>query len=443
MKNESQNVTEVETKAKPSIIPTPREDVTGRKPIKLNFHVGKEFYRSFDIPQADARKKAVTVIHMYPTLGEWIGRTAPDGVNPRSHEPECLKSPVAKRIEQTIHEKPEDFFLANRGSTLIADSVEFDDKSGNVEIIINDAENQGLADGATTDAVIAKVQTAYARETLNKKDASYLDVAIPEMLKNGRLHLEVITGIDDRDRLAHLVEGRNTSRQVKGWSIADFRGSFDWIKKVLDEGKFAGRIGYEENSTEDVNILDVLSYLTLFHVEFDGQDEFGSDKAPTVAYSNKGRIASRLDDNNLLKGYKALQPIIQDILTLHDYIYAGFEKAYDAAYKGKSRLGRRRGVESRLLDKPYKLPLTGTESSYVIPSGFIYPILASFRALVSYKGKTHWKRNPFEHWDKFGSKLVAELFDQVDEMGGNPNAIGKHRLIYVALHKAMRLTLAR
>lgn len=435
-------------KERPPVIPSPME-VTAKKPLKMKFHVGKPFIRSFDIPQVDARKKATTVLHLYPLLSEWVGRSMPDNVNPRSHDPECLKSPVAKKIEQTIMEKPEDFYLANRGSTIIAESYEFDPKTGNIELTIADPENQGLADGATTDAVVAKVQTALAREVLEKKDGSYTELVssggkVPETLKNGRIHLEVFIGLDDRTRLANLVEGRNTSRQVRGWSMADFRGEFEFIKDILEakDSPFVGKIGYEENSSQDISILDVLSIITLFHPEFDQKDANGTDKAPVVAYANKGRMDARLADETLKKGYRELSPLVIDILKLHDYVYAGFEKAYDSVFGPKARLGRRPGVESRLMGNPLELPLTGMKSNYVIPSGFVFPVLAALRALVTRRGeKIYWKTDPFEFFDKYGKNFVAELMEQVDNVGGNPNVAGKRKQVYTAIHAKARLDL--
>lgn len=434
---------------KPPLIPEPLH-ATGRKPIRLNFHVGKEFIRALHFPSLDGRKKPTAVYHLYPRLSDWIGRTIPDSVNPRSHDPECLKSPVAKQIEQTILDNPEDFVFANRGATLIADDIHIDTKTGDVVMIISDPENQGLADGATTDAVLAKVQTQLAREVLDNKEASYMQLLdmkggkMPENLKNGRIHLEVIIGLDDRSRIANLVQGRNTSRQVKGWSMADFRGSFEWIKDIVEAEKseFKGKVGYEENSSQDTNVLDVLSLLTLFHPEFDEQEE-GADKAPTVAYANKGRMDARLVDEELKKGYKKLAPIVPDILRLHDYLYVNFETAYNKVFGERSRLGRRQGIQSRLLGQPYELPLTGMKSNYVIPSGFIFPLLASFRALVSYKttDKAHWRVDPFSFFDKYGKKLVGELMEQAEAQGGNPNVAGKRKLVYTALYAKAKLAL--
>lgn len=443
-------------KEKAPLIPAPNTTMTARKPLTLTFHVGKDYLRKFDIPQADSRKHSTTVYHMYPKLSDWIGRATPDGVNPRSHDPECLKSPVAKQIEATITDSPDDFYLANRGCTLIVEDCQFEPKSGNVTLTITDPENQGLADGASSDAVLAKVQTRLARELLQNKDANFnqlldgigsggkSDLKMPDVLSNGRIHLEVFQNIGDRSRIANLVQGRNTSRQVRGWSMSDFKGHFDWIKEVIekDGSQFKGKVGYEENSGQDISVLDIMSELTLFHPEFDLKDDTGKDRAPVIAYSNKGRMDGRLTDETLLAGYKGLSPLIPDIIKLYDYVYANFERSYDQAFAPKARLGRREGVESRLMGEPYELPMTGIKSNYIIPNGYIFPLLAAFRALVSYRaGKVSWKVDPFEFYDKYGKDLVAELIEQVDGQGGNPNIAAKRKLVYTALHNKAKILL--
>ncbi len=429
-------------KARVPVIPSPSSEMTGSKPLSLKFHVGKDYISLFEFKKG---KNTVFLYHLYPLLSEWVGRTIPDGVNPRSHDPKCLQSPVAKQIEHTIVEMPEDFYLANRGITIIADGIEID-KNGNAVLTITDPENQGIADGATTDAVMAKVQTRLAREFLEKNDALYGQLEkTPESLQTGRVHLEVIVGLEDRERIANLIKGRNTSRQVKGWSLADFKGTFDWLKEVLesDNSPVKDRVGYEENSSKDISVLEILSTITLFHPEFDEQEN-EIDRAPTIAYSNKGRINARLEDPKLVEGYQSISPIILDILSLHDHLYSGFERAYDSVFGPKARLGRRDGFESRLLGNPYELSFTKTKSNYVIPMGFIFPLLASFRALIVHKGtKTQWKTNPIEFFDRHGKKLVAELVAQMESQGGNPNVIGKSRDVYVALYKTAQICIAR
>ncbi len=438
---------------KPPLIPTPPA-VTSRKPLRVEFHVGKDFVRRFDIPSPDKRRAATKVIHVYPTLAEWAGRTMPDNVNPRSHDPQCLRSPVARDIERTLLDQPEDFFLANRGSTIIAEAVNFNDKTGNMELLINDPENQGLADGATTDAVIAKVQTALAREVLERKDASFTELLsldnrskIPEALRDARIHLEIFVGMDDRARLANLVQGRNTSRQVKGWSMADFKGQFEWIKEIIEaeDSQFRGKVGYEENAGRDISVLNVLALLTLFHPEFDEKDSTGAAKAPVVAYVSGGRMDARLSDEELLKGYKSLAPVLLDILKLHDHVALNFGVVYEKAFGKKSKLSRRQGVKSYLVgEEKYELPLTGAKADYELPNGYVFPILAAMRALLSKRGtgKVHWRMSPFEFFDKRGKVLVSELMDQVEAAGGVPNEVGKRKLAYTALHASAKVELA-
>jgi hypothetical protein len=148
------------------------------------------------------------------------------------------------------------------------------------------------------------------------------------------------------------VQGRNTSRQVKSWTIADFKGSFDWIKDILDarDSEFRGMIGYEENAAASVNILEVLAILTLFHPMYDSKG-----KAPTIAYSSKGRMDQRLTDENAAPGYRLLAPILKDILRLHDHVYSTFHEKYSEAVPG-GKLGRRGKTENRIFPKSKRTP---------------------------------------------------------------------------------------
>lgn len=407
---------------------------------KIRFYVSKDHYRKFEF---NDNGHSVSIYHAYPLLTDWVGRETPDKVNPRSHDEDCLQSGVADEIETTITEWPKDFILANRGTTLLAKSIQYDPNTGIAEALITDEECHGLADGATTDAVIAKIQGQAANglpfRSLKKEE-------LPPYLKEARLHLEIIVGLDgDRDRIGRLVKGRNTSRQVKSWSMSDFEGRFDWIRDILDRenAPFQGRIGYEENAGKEITILDVLSVLTLFHWEYDGKGGGGGEKrkAPTVAYSSKGRMDNRLKDDTLLVGYKALSPIMEDILRLHDHIYANFESAYEQAFGPKAKLGLRQGIESRKNKTPLTLPLTGVQSNYVVPSGLIFPLLAALRALVEYDGTNiaRWKSSPFDFFTQHGHELIGCLFEQVELLGGNPQTAGKKKAVYTALHNEARL----
>lgn len=400
--------------------------------IRVAFPIDKECIRRFALKDEG---KGIVIYHLYPLLADWQGRKLPDEVNPRSHDDEALKSSLARSIETTLLESPENFFLANRGATILAEELRFDPEKGVVELSMTDPLLQGVADGATTDAVVAKVQRDIQAGTAKRESDG--EAVIANNLRRGRIHLEVIVGLTDKERIDSMVLGRNTSRQVKPWSMSDFRGAFDWMREILEKptSQFAGKVGYEENAGKQITVLDVLSLLTLFHCEYDEKR-----KAPTVAYSSKGRMDARLNDPSLQAGYKALAPLLTEILNLHDRVYADFENAYREARNGKARLGKREGIEA----KTHNLPLTGIEANYVIPSGLVFPLLASLRALVGYDkaGKAYWKSDPVRFFEKYGGELVATLIEHLEMFGGNPNTSGKKKPVYTALHDRARLLLA-
>lgn len=366
-----------------------------------------------------------------------MGKEIPDEVNPRSHDLEMIRSTVARDIRTTIEESPRDFFLANRGATVVAESLRFDPNRSEVEIVIADPELHGLADGATSDAVVELVQRDAAKDR-SFKSLTYEE--IPDNLKMARFHVEVIVGITNREKIGVLARGRNTSRQVKSWSLADFKGAFDWIWNILESGSvLAGRVGYEENAGKPITVLDVISLMTLFSREWDEKAAGLKRKAPTVAYSSKGRMDARLQDEKLAPYYTALGPILEDILRLHDHIYVGFAEAYKTAMGG-GKLGRRRGV----FNEPITLPLTGVEAPYELTNGYVFPLLASFRALVGYVdgNQATWKLDPFEFFTTHGAELVGVLIEQVDNLGGNPQLAGKSRAVYTSLHDRAKLLVA-
>jgi hypothetical protein len=90
------------------------------------------------------------------------------------------------------------------------------------------------------------------------------------------------------------------------------------------------------------------------------------------------------------------------------------------------------------------LPLTGSKSNYDIPNGYLFPLLASFRAVVEYddNGQAKWKFNPFKFYDDSGPELIQVLIEQVDNLGGNPQMAGKSRAVYTSLHDRAKLLVA-
>jgi hypothetical protein len=386
------------------------------EPITLTFPHGKDDYKKIEVVDKGGK---YDLYRISPSVAHWPAADVPDEVNPRSHPQDSLIGKVAADIEETLRDNPEDFWLANRGGFLLAERVDYDDETSMLSIRLSEPKLHGLADGATTNAVISKLQSRCGMTG-------------------------IVVGLTDHDRIGKLVQGRNRSVQVKEWSLADFRGGFQWLKDEVERpgGKLRGRIGWEENAQKDVSVLELISVLTLFHPYYEGSN---GKRAPTAAFSSKGTADKRFLDEKMQPGYRALAPVIDEIAELHDHIQCKFEAAY-AAYgknnnKKKHQLGKRKGTEK----KSVKLPFTQVSCEYKIDKGLIFPLLAAHRCLLSFdKDQAAWKTDPFDFFDNYGPEIVGRLYDEYEKLRNNPASVGKNASVYQGLYeKAQNLFITR
>ncbi|KQQ13662.1 hypothetical protein ASF53_11875 [Methylobacterium sp. Leaf123] len=402
------------------------------EPITLTFPHAKDDFKRIEVGDARGRYE---IYRISPVVAHWPAGQVPDDVNPRSHKPESLNGKIAGDIERTLRDSPEDFWLANRGGFLLAEKVDFNPKTSMLTIRLTDSKLHGLADGATTNAVIEKLLALVGVPGEEKLGAA---------LAKARFNLDVVVGLTDHERIGKLVQGRNRSVQVKEWSLADFRGGFDWLKDTVDRhgGPLRNRIGWEENSGRSVSVLDLISLLTLFHPSFEGSNR---RRAPTAAFSSKGTADKRLLDDRMQAGFMALSPVLEDIVEFHDHVNCNFDKAYAEYNKRDNKkgygLGKRKGVEPR----PEELPFTGVMCEYRYDKGLIFPLLAAHRCLLSFEGGTaSWRSPPGEFFDAYGHELVGRLFDEYQKLRNNPAAVGKNASVYETLYeKAQNLFMTR
>jgi len=285
---------------------------------------------------------------------------------------------VAKAILSTLEDNPEAFFYRNRGITLIVEKARFDNQTNWLELVFSKKDKHGLLDGGHTFKVIRNFVDELNQEQLNETNAC--------------VRVEILEGIADLEDVVSIVEARNTSTQVKEQGIDELRKHYDAIKGVLEDKPYAEMIAYkeyelqEDGSKKNIDIKDILSYLVCFDVE-----NFSSDKHPISAYSTKSAVVKYFRDNKeRLHKYIKLLP---EILELRDIIYAELPQAYNSAGGAFGKLTGVTEVSRKKRMRKECLPFTGIETSYRIPSGFIYPILASLRNLVD--GETFvWKTDP-------------------------------------------------
>ncbi|MDD5071860.1 MAG: AIPR family protein [Patescibacteria group bacterium] len=346
-------------------------------------------------------------------------------INPRDPN---LNSGVSRKIAQTLENSPDTFFFRNRGLTVLADRVCFDNQGNVVEIEFTDRAKNGLLDGGHSYVVIKNFLEGLSEEELDDFEAY--------------IKIEVIEGINDPEAVVSVVESRNTSIQVKEQSIQELLKLYELIKKTLKGREYEGRISYKEHeltedgTSKDIDIKEILSYMICFDVE-----EFDDRVHPIKTYTTKNALLE-----HYRKHYRRMQKYISllpAILELHDYIYLRLPGAYNSTGGKFGSLTGVIEVTNKKRMKKITLPFTSRESSYRIPSGFIYPVLAAFRNLVKNdNNRCSWVTDPFKLFDDLKVDLAQRVGEQAKELR-NPNKLGKDNATWRGCYDVVQLEILK
>ncbi|NLT05180.1 MAG: hypothetical protein GXY03_02600 [Solirubrobacterales bacterium] len=318
------------------------------------------------------------------------------------------------------------FHLKNKGITLIADSVRRSSEDEQA-YEVSFSEGQGIVDGGHTYEIL--LQSRQAIE--DRSDVDETD-AIEQFVK-----VEIITGLP-RDLVPEIAGGLNTAVQVQAMSLADLRDEFEWIKDELADEPYAERISFRENEDRLYDARDIVVLLDLFNIwEFPNHGR----EYPLRAFSSKAAVLKAyLDDQRHNGGdtYRKLQPILREILELRDTI--SFE-ARELHNKGGGSAGKLAYVEGRSRGT-FCFPFIGEEGQYRLRLGALFPMLGSFRWMVEEgsDGNAQWVGgfgNVLALWRELGVELMKATQGTSEELGRNPNAIGKSRNHWANLHSTI------
>lgn len=346
-------------------------------------------------------------------LNEWMK------TNPREQK---MTTNVAKNIMDSLKEN-ENFHELNRGIVLSVDKVTYDNKSGKVQIQLEDPEIHGNIDGG---------HTLRAIFDLNEKQL---------MQEERYVFLEIFTGIDSP---VELASARNTSVQVDLKSIEELQKSFDVLKDVTKELKFSNRIAYKMNehyNDEGVNPIDVREIIALISMfsqtlyPIQNIDGTLNDQQPIQCYTGKEATLKRfvniekIDRERMLNN---MREIIPDIFKIWEYIETNFAELSQKTGKRYTSRKYSKYNEKEIVSKSV---FNEKEMHYIVPKGMIYPIVGAFRALIKIDSQTHkykWAKNIEFILDKMSSRLVGIV---LDEKSDNPDVIGKNTNLWSNLFK--------
>lgn len=351
-----------------------------------------------------------------------IPEDIPMETNPRDQN---LKTGVAKKIKASLEAEAErSFYLLNRGLVLSAKEVAYSNAKNELTIVFEDDEVHGNIDGGHTYKIIKELKNKVT------PGAQYVKI-------------EILTGVEDI--FAQLAAARNTSVQVQDKSIAELEDRFEIIKKILEnEPKIMERVIYKQNADGDIDITEILSILNLFNL-----DEYPNNQTenyPIQSYSGKAKCTDRYIKLHQTCGesinnpYVKMSFIIIDVLKLYNRLETNISDYYAQGTQG-GRYGRIKGVSGNAGEGKHSSKFFMQPMDFSTPTGFIYPILGAFRALLEEKadGYYTWKMDPFEVMDILGKELVCTTVDRSRTLGNNPQSVGKDRGHWRTLYLTVKM----
>jgi AIPR protein len=372
----------------------------------------------------DPNQDKVRIVHSLVRVAD-LPKDIPLDPDPRVPK---VKGPVIRKISGSLESNDGRFHLLNRGITISAREVEYDNRKNLLKVRIPDTgEQHGIIDGGHTYRAITDAVDKGVESGDQSFDLQYV-------------HLEILVGIENH--LADIAEARNFSVQLKSWTLAAYRKDFEWFLEAI-EPEFRNYVRTSENDPEPVGILDLIQILSAVNPIL-----FPAAVAPIEAYKNAGKCLEYFVDGTDKYGYKKFAPIAKDVLRLYDYVRFNWKEAYNAEDElgRRGRLGARAEMHKRkrnrsalatyyFLDQEHG-PVKG---DVPVEKGFALPVIASFRALVEEKGHSfRWSTSPFKFFDEHGSKLVKLIMAYSDSANSDPHVVGRDPQAYTALYTELR-----
>lgn len=380
--------------------------------------VSTDHVRSFK----DPNKNNIRIIHALIRVTD-LPNDIPLEPDPRVPK---VKGPVTKRIFDSLISNDGRFHLLNRGITISAKQVEFDNKNDVLKLQIPHGDAYGVIDGGHTYRAITSA-TAGSESDEGMPEAQFV-------------HLEVLVGIERF--LADIAEARNFSVQLKAWTLAAYREKFDWFLNAIGKDN-SQYVKVSENDAEPVGILDLIQVLSAINPNL-----FAPSSAPVEAYKNAGKCLEYFIEKDDRYGFRKMEAVCRDVLRLYDYVRFHWKDAYNTEDESgkRGRLGGRAEAHLRKRNRSalatyYFLdPKAGPQKGDLpVEKGFAIPLMSSLRALLREKeGAVEWYTDPFKFFDEHGPKLVKLIMAASDAANNDPHVVGRDAQVYTALYSEVR-----
>jgi hypothetical protein len=326
-------------------------------------------------------------------------------VNPREIN---RRSAVYRSIVKTLQDEPGRFHERNRGITLVAVDLNFDDKRKEAVMTLDDTRLHGVVDGGHTLDAILEVQQQ------------------PPEKWPAHVFIKVVTGVE-ADQIAEIAGGLNTSQQVDLKSLENLRAHFDELQRVIKDEPYANSIAYRMNADLPVDVREILYYLAVFDCS-----QYDEKKHPVALFGRKEgivrRFAEQAANSDSGDSFKILISKAPEILRIRDEIE---KRALDLRV-GRYKAGKTERIRSAS-NRENHLVFLNTKVNGKIPLGWIMPLLAGFRANVIWnkpKGSFSWIVPVDELLDRCIEQLVLGITEVHEQENSRPEYVGRNALAW-------------
>lgn len=325
-------------------------------------------------------------------------------VNPREVN---RRSSVYRAISQTLTQEPARFHERNRGITLVASDLTYDEKRKEAVLRLDDVKVHGVVDGAhTLDAILESQKQP------------------PENGWPAHVFVKTIVGVE-ADQIAEIAGGLNTSQQVDLKSLENLREHFAELQGVLSKESYADLIAYKMNETKPVDVREILYYLAVFDCS-----EYDVKKHPVALFGRKEgivrRFAEQAADKKTGDSFRILISRAPEILRLRDMI----EQRALSLPIGQYKVGKGTRVRSES-HRENNLVFLDERVNGKIPLGWIMPMLAGFRANVEWnepKGSFSWTVPIDELVGACIHQLVLGIQEVHNQENSRPEYVGRNAI---------------
>lgn len=335
-------------------------------------------------------------------------------VNPREIK---KTTAVYKDMVSTLLEESDKFHERNRGITIVADSIKYDDKAKTVVVEMSDKKYHGVIDGGHTLQAILDAQ----------KNS-------PEGW-SAHVYVKALCGID-KDQIAEIAGGLNTSQQVDLKSLENLKEHFEDLKKSLSDQPYSNSIAYKMNEKGAIDVRDVLQYLAVFDC-----DKYSDKKHPSDIFGRKEAIVREFAKQADVKkasgdSFKRLITKAPEILKLRDQLEKEVLKQKGIGRYNSGKNTRIRGDGNR----NSQLVFLDETIDGKIPLGWIMPMLGAFRANVDWDSSNRtfkW----IEPVDELLSDCVEDLFLNIADIhereNSRPEYVGRNAMAWRACYSSV------